>query len=152
MSAHLAKTHSLIVVEDLWIHGLIKNTHLSKYWVDLAHGEFQRMLDYKAKLHGSTVIEADRFFPSSKLCSTCLYYNPDLTLDERVYQCPLYGLELDWDFNASLNLEHYYYIYHQVIAPVAKSSEETLNAGRETVSLPHRKQASMKQEAKHEMF
>ncbi len=147
LSTHLAKNHSIIVVEDLWIIGLIKNKKLSKYWTGLAHGEFQRMLDYKAKLYGAQVIEADRFFPSSKLCSNCLYYNPDLTLKDRVYQCPLCGLELDRDFNASLNLENYYYIYQVLIDPVAKSSEETLNAGGEPVRLPHRKLDSMKQEA-----
>ncbi len=84
LSTYLAKNHSIIVVEDLWIQGLIKNKKLSKYWADLAHGEFQRMLDYKAQLYGAKVIEADRWFPSSKLCSNCLYYNPNLTLDDRV--------------------------------------------------------------------
>ncbi|MFX1512073.1 MAG: RNA-guided endonuclease InsQ/TnpB family protein [Promethearchaeota archaeon] len=149
LSTHLAKNHSLIVVEDLWLHGLIQNKKLSKYWADLAHGEFQRMLDYKAHLYDSKVIEADRWFPSSKLCSNCLYYQPDLTLADRVYKCPLCGLELDRDFNASLNLENYYYIYQLVIDPktVAKSSEETINAGGETVRLPNGKQDSMKQES-----
>ncbi len=151
LSTHLAKNHGIIVVEDLWIAGLIKNKKLSKYWADLAHGEFQRMLVYKANLYGVKVIEAARFFPSSKLCSNCLYYNPHLTLEERVYECPLCGLELDRDYNAALNLEKYCSIYQLVVAPVAQSSGETLNAGGEPVRLPHRKHGSMKQETKHEI-
>ncbi|MFX0206118.1 MAG: RNA-guided endonuclease InsQ/TnpB family protein [Candidatus Hodarchaeota archaeon] len=151
LSTYLAKNHSIIIIEDLWLQGLIQNKKLSKYWVDLAHGEFQRMLDYKAKLFGSKVVEVDRFFPSSKLYSNCLYYMPNLTLKDRIYNYPLCGLELDRDYNASLNLENYYYIYQHLIDPVAQSSEETLNAGGESIRLPLRKHGSMKQEATHHL-
>ncbi|MFX0209930.1 MAG: zinc ribbon domain-containing protein [Candidatus Hodarchaeota archaeon] len=119
---------------------------LSKYWADLAHGEFQRMLGYKAAWNGAVFIKAHRWFPSSKLCSNCLYYNPDLTLAVRVFKCPLCGLELDRDYNAALNLENYYYIYQPLLVTVAESSAETINAGGEAVSPTKRGRASMKQE------
>jgi len=131
-SAYLAKNHSVIVTEDLHVKGLMRNKKLSKYWTDLSHGMFQRLLSYKAPLYGSTVIEIDRWFPSSKLCSNCLYYHRDLVLADRVYRCPLCGLVLDRDHNAALNIANYYYTYQPLLL-VAESSAETLNACGEAV-------------------
>jgi putative transposase len=111
----------------------MQNKKLSKYWADLSHGMFQRLLEYKAPLYGSTLIEIDRWFPSSKLCSNCLYYHRDLTLADRVFHCPLCGLKIDRDQNAAFNIEAYYNIYQFLIFPVVESSAETLNACGETV-------------------
>jgi putative transposase len=91
------------------------------------------MLAYKTPFYGSKLIEIDRWFPSSRLCSNCLYYQPDLTLMDRIFRCPLCGLELDRDMNASLNVANYYFIYQPLIDPVAASSAETLNACGEAV-------------------
>ena len=132
-STYLAKNHSVIVTEDLHVKGLMQNKKLSKYWADLSHGMFQRLLTYKAPFYGSTVIEIDRWFPSSKLCSNCLYYRRDLTLADRVFHCPLCGLVLDRDQNAAFNLANYYAIYQFLLFPVAESSAETLNACGEAV-------------------
>jgi len=132
-STYLAKNHSVIVTEDLHIKGLIQNKKLSKYWTDLSHGMFQRLLEYKAPLYGSAVIKIDRWFPSSKLCSNCLYYHRDLLLSDRVFHCPLCGLVLDRDQNAALNIANYYTMYHLLLFPVTESSAETLNACGEAV-------------------
>ncbi|MFX0182483.1 MAG: RNA-guided endonuclease InsQ/TnpB family protein [Candidatus Hodarchaeota archaeon] len=132
-STYLTKNHGLIVTEDLFVKGLIQNKKLSKYWADLAHGVFQRMLAYKAPFYGSKLIEIDRWFPSSRLCSNCLYYHSNLTLIDRIFHCPLCGLKLDRDVNASLNVANFYYIYQPLIDPVAASSAETLNACGEVV-------------------
>lgn len=132
-STYLAKNHSMIVTEDLHVKGLIRNKKLSKYWADLAHGAFQRLLSYKVSLYSSKLIEIDRWFPSSKLCSNCLYYHRELTFAERVFRCPLCGLVLDRDQNAAVNVANYYYIYQPLIAPVAASSAETLNACGEAI-------------------
>ena len=127
-STYLAKNHSVIVTEDLHVKGLMQNKKLSKYWTDLSHGMFQRLLEYKAPLYGSMVIKIDRWFPSSKLCSNCLYYHRDLLLSDRVFHCPLCGLIIDRDQNAALNVANYYTIYQFLLFPVAESSAETLNA------------------------
>ena len=127
-STYLAKNHSVIVTEDLHIKGLIQNKKLSKYWADLSHGIFQLLLTYKAPLYGSVVVKIDRWFPSSKLCSNCLYLHHDLTLANRLFHCPLCGLVLDRDYNAALNIANYYTIYKILLFPVAESSAETLNA------------------------
>ena len=123
----------MIVTEDLHVKGLIQNKKLSKYWADLSHGIFQRFLAYKTLLYGSRLVEIDRWFPSSKLCSNCLYYHCDLTLTTRVFHCPLCGLVLDRDQNAAFNIANYYTIYHFLLFPVAESSAETLNACGEVV-------------------
>ncbi|MHA2165257.1 MAG: RNA-guided endonuclease InsQ/TnpB family protein [Candidatus Hodarchaeales archaeon] len=128
ISTYLAKNHSVIVTEDLHVKGLIQNKKLGKYWTDLSHGMFQRFLEYKAPLFGSSVIVIDRWFPSSKLCSNCFYYNRDLTLTDRVFKCPLCGMVIDRDLNAALNVANYYTIYQLLLLPVAESSAETLNA------------------------
>ena len=106
-------------------------------WADLAHGEFQRLLTYKSKKYGTLLVEADRWFPSSKLCSNCLMYHINFTLKDRIFCCTFCGLKIDRDYNAALNLEQYFYqfILYQVtpINPVAESSSETINACEETV-------------------
>ncbi|MHA1944515.1 MAG: RNA-guided endonuclease InsQ/TnpB family protein [Candidatus Hodarchaeales archaeon] len=127
-STYLAKNHSVIVTEDLHVKGLMQNKKLSKYWADLSHGTFQSLLAYKAPLYGSTLIKINRWFPSSKLCSNCLYYCRNLVLADRVFHCPLCGLVLDRDQNAALNIANYYNIYKFLLFQVAESSAETLNA------------------------
>jgi len=132
----------VIVTEDLHVKGLMQNKKLGKYWADLSHGMFQRLLEYKAPLYGSTVIKIDRWFPSSKLCSNCLYYHRDLLLADRIFCCPLCGLIIDRDQNAAFNVGNYYTIYQFLLFPVAESSAETLNACGEVVR-PALKQAHL---------
>ncbi len=110
---------------------------MSKHWADLAHGAFQRMITYKAKKYGTLVVEADRWYPSSKLCSNCLMVNARLTLQDRTFTCPFCGLTLDRDYNAALNLEQYYYMFvYPTLLSVAESSEEAINACGDSVRLP----------------
>jgi len=137
LSLSLVKNHDVLVVEDLYLKSLIKNKKQSRHWADLAHGEFRRLLTYKSVKYGSLLVKADRWFPSSKLCSNCLIYHQDLTLKDRTFYCAFCGLKLDRDYNAALNLKQYFYFFvlPQVIPviPVAESSAETLNACREMV-------------------
>ncbi|MFX0204656.1 MAG: RNA-guided endonuclease InsQ/TnpB family protein [Candidatus Hodarchaeota archaeon] len=135
-SLALAKNHSVLLVEDLYVKGLSMNKKQSKYWQDLAHGEFQRLLCYKTNWYGSVLVFVPRFFPSSKLCSNCLWYHPDLKLHDKIFVCQLCGLTLDRDLNAARNLVNYYHWYTPALpplvtpscSPVAMSSLETLNA------------------------
>ena len=48
--------------------------------------------------------EVDRFYASSKICSKCGALKKDLTLRDRVYECPQCGMTLDRDLNAAINL------------------------------------------------
>ena len=111
LSTTLVKNQDVVVVEDLYVKGLIRTKKQSRHWADLAHGNFRRLLKYKSKLHGTLLVEADRWYPSTKLCSNCLMYHRDLRLEDRVYSCSFCGSEIDRDHNAALNLKQYFEIY-----------------------------------------
>ncbi|MET0115751.1 MAG: zinc ribbon domain-containing protein, partial [Limnospira maxima] len=67
----LAKNHSQVVIEDLNVSGMLKNHCLAGSIADASFYEFRRQLGYKAERYGSKLIIADRFYPSSQLCSNC---------------------------------------------------------------------------------
>jgi putative transposase len=148
LSAYVTQNHGVVITEDLHIAGLRKNKRQSKSWADVAHGEFRRQLGYKSDWNGAHYVEVPRFYPSSKLCSTCWYYHEDLALKDRVFECPMCGLTLDRDLNAALNMEQYYHcrLYLQPGYSVAGSSSETLNACGEVVSPDSFRCTSRKQE------
>lgn len=107
-------THSLvsmcpseIIMEDLNIRDMMKNKHVSKDLADLALFEFIRQMKYKCEWRGITFTKADRWFPSSKLCSQCGNKKERLKLSDRVYICHSCGLEIDRDYNAAINLMRY---------------------------------------------
>ena len=97
---------SFICIEDLNVSGMMKNKHLSKAFQQQGLYEFRRQIEYKAKWNNIPVILADRFFPSSKLCSCCGMIKKDLKLSDRIYQCDC-GNVIDRDYQASLNLKKY---------------------------------------------
>jgi putative transposase len=100
----VARAHTL-VVETLTIRGMVKNRTLAKHVHDAGMGEFLRMLRYKAAWSERTVIEADQWFPSSKLCSKCGALH-DMPLSARWYSCGC-GNTMDRDENAARNLFAY---------------------------------------------
>lgn len=97
---------SFICIEDLNVKGMMKNRHLSKAIQQLCFGEFRRQIEYKTKWNNISVIIADRFFPSSKLCSCCGNIKKDLKLSDRIYKCEC-GNVIDRDYQAALNLKRY---------------------------------------------
>lgn len=97
---------SFICIEDLNVSGMMKNKHLSKAVQEQKFYEFRRQIEYKSKWNNIPVVIADRFFPSSKLCSCCGHIKKDLKLSDRIYKCEC-GNVIDRDFQASLNLKKY---------------------------------------------
>lgn len=97
---------SFICIEDLNVSGMMKNKHLSKAIQQQGFYEFRRQIEYKSEWNNIPVIIADRFFPSSKLCSCCGHIKKDLKLSDRIYKCEC-GNVIDRDFQASLNLKIY---------------------------------------------
>ena len=97
---------SFICIEDLNVSGMMKNRHLSKAVQEQGFYEFRRQIEYKAKWNNIPVIIADRFFPSSKMCSCCGNIKKDLKLSDRIYKCEC-GNIINRDFQASLNLQKY---------------------------------------------
>ena len=95
-----------IVLEDLNVAGMRKNKHLSHSLQETSISTFKQMLISKAESYGIEVVLADRFYPSSQICSHC-GSRRSIKLSERIYKCPVCGLEIDRDLNASINLKHY---------------------------------------------
>ena len=67
--------------------------------------EFRRQLEYKAEMRKCQVVVADRWFASSKLCSSCGYKQSELPLSVREWPCPQCFKQHDRDINAAINLE-----------------------------------------------
>lgn len=104
-TTQICRENQTAVIEDLNVKGMLKNRCLSRAISDVGFHEFRRQLTYKAKLYGINLIVADRWFPSSKMCSSCGYKKTKLLLSERVFNCEECGLVLDRDLNAALNLK-----------------------------------------------
>ena len=97
---------SFICIEDLNVSGMMKNKHLSKAVQQQGFYKFRRQIEYKSAWNNIPVIIADRFFPSSKLCSCCGAIKKDLKLSDRIYKCEC-GNVIDRDYQAALNLKRY---------------------------------------------
>jgi putative transposase len=106
-TTYLAKNFSKISIEDLHVKGMLKNHKLARAISDIGFGEFRRQLEYKSELRGRVLFVADRFFPSSKICSCCGRKKDDLSLKDRIYACEFCGFNIDRDLNASINLERF---------------------------------------------
>lgn len=96
---------SFITIEDLNVSGMMKNRHLSKAIAQQKFYEFRTKLISKANENNIEVRIVDRFYPSSKLCSSCGEIKKDLKLKDRVYKCNC-GLSINRDLNASINLKN----------------------------------------------
>ena len=103
--SELVKTQpEFIAVEDLNVKGMMKNKHLAK---DIANCSFYTIREHlirKAKERNIEVRIVNRFYPSSKICSNCGSYKQDLKLSHRVYHCDHCRVQIDRDFNASINI------------------------------------------------
>jgi putative transposase len=105
----LAQRHQVITVETLNASGMRSaggayKKGLNRALADAALAEIRRMLSYKCPWYGSRLVEADRYFPSSKKCSGCGRRKPNLTLADRTYECDHCGIRTDRDLNAAVNL------------------------------------------------
>jgi putative transposase len=136
LTSRLAKTKSVVVIEDLNVSGMLKNHHLAQAIGDVGFGEFRRQLTYKAAWYGCQVLVASRWESSSKSCSGCGWVDEDLTLADRTFRCEWCGQVLDRDLNAAINL--------RTLAKLAGSSSERQNAcGEESAGLGLRAQVKL---------
>ena len=100
----LTKDYSIIGIEDLCVKSMVKYRFLSKSILDASFFEFRRQLTYKAELYGSKIVVADRFFPSTKMCSCCGYKMEKINLSVRSWECPSCKTNHNRDENAANNL------------------------------------------------
>ncbi len=104
LSTRLVREHDTIVVEDLYVAGMLRNRRLARHIADAGWGELRRQLSYKCERAGVRLVVADRWFASSKTCSGCGTAKAKLALSERVFVCSACGIVLDRDVNAARNL------------------------------------------------
>jgi len=97
LTSWLSKNYKRIVIEDLAPSNMVKNRRLAKSIIDAGFGMFKEQMAYKCALYDSELVLADRFFPSSKTCSSCGNVKTELKLSERTYICEECGLTIDRD-------------------------------------------------------
>ncbi|MGN4161882.1 RNA-guided endonuclease InsQ/TnpB family protein [Streptomyces sp. NEAU-PBA10] len=104
LTTRLVRENQTIVIEDLTVRNMVKNSRLARAISDAAWADFRSMLEYKAHWYGREVIAVDRWFPSSKLCSACGTLRDKLPLNVRTWTCDC-GTTHDRDVNAAKNLK-----------------------------------------------
>ena len=100
----LLKYYDTIYMEDLNVSGMLKNHNLAKAIQEMGFYRFKSVLLDKSTNNGKNVIFVDRFYPSSKTCSSCGYKNKDLKLSDRFWVCPKCNTKHDRDLNAAMNI------------------------------------------------
>ncbi|HEY9671247.1 MAG TPA: RNA-guided endonuclease TnpB family protein [Waterburya sp.] len=104
LSRKLVNENQVVVVENLHVKGMVGNHNLAKAISDAGWGMFTNFLAYKLERKGGRLVEIDRWFPSSKLCSCCYQQIDELPLDVRNWTCPHCGTNHDRDGNAATNI------------------------------------------------
>ena len=94
-----------ITIENLKVSNMMKNKHLSRSIQEQNFYSIRTKLINKCKEKNIELRLVDTFYPSSKTCSCCGEIKKDLKLNDRIYKCCNCGLEIDRDYNASINLE-----------------------------------------------
>ena len=104
LSRKIVNENQVVVVENLHVKGMVRNHNLAKAISDAGWGTFSNFLAYELEKKGGKLVEIDRWFPSSKLCSNCYYQIDELALDVREWTCPHCGTRHDRDGNAATNI------------------------------------------------
>jgi putative transposase len=104
VTTDLIRRFDVIAIEDLNVHGMVKNRHLAKAISCASFGMFRQMLTYKCEWYGRELRVADRFFPSSKRCSACGHTHAKMPLNIREFDCEVCGQHHDRDENAAVNI------------------------------------------------
>ncbi|HDR8106701.1 TPA: transposase, partial [Bacillus cereus] len=103
-SKELATHFDVVAIEDLNMKGISQALHFGKSVADNAWGMFTSFLAYKLHEQGKQLVKIDKWFPSTKTCSSCGNVK-NMSLSERVYSC-ICGVNLDRDYNAAINIKN----------------------------------------------
>jgi transposase, IS605 OrfB family, central region len=104
LSYKLVSDSQAVIVENLSVKGMVRNHKLASSISDCGWGTFTNFLAYKLERKGAKLVEIDRWFPSSKLCSNCFHQSTEMPLDVREWICPHCGTRHDRDGNAAINI------------------------------------------------
>ena len=103
----LTKPPKVIVVEDLDVKQMQQNKKISSLIQISSFGKFISKLKERCDKHNIEIKEADRYYPSSKMCSKCKNIKSRLLLSERIYKCSICNNKINRDLNAAINLANY---------------------------------------------
>ncbi|BBY42506.1 RNA-guided endonuclease InsQ/TnpB family protein [Mycolicibacterium celeriflavum] len=131
VSGELVKTHDRLVIENLNVAGMLANHRLARAISDAGWAEFARLLKYKQAWRGGQLLEADRWYPSTRRCPQCGSVNTAMTLADRVFTCTC-GHTADRDTNAAVNLAHWGQAHHDDLhrSPDPQAGGRATNARR----------------------
>ena len=104
LSYKLVSDSEAVIVENLHVKGMVRNHNLAKARYDVGWGTFTNFLASKLKCKGARLVQIDRWFPSSTLCSNCFHQVSEIPLDVREWTCPHCGTHHDRDGNAAINI------------------------------------------------
>ena len=103
-SKKLAANFDVVAIEDLNMKGISQALHFGKSVADNGWGMFTSFLTYKLNEQGKQLVKIDKWFPSTKTCSSCGNVK-SLTLSERIYSC-ICCVNLDRDYNSAINIKN----------------------------------------------
>ena len=103
----LYKPPKRIVIETLDIKSMQQNKKISGLIQISSFRNFINTLKEKCIKQNVLITEADKYYPSSKMCSTCGSIKKDLLLSDRVYYCEACDYVINRDLNAAINLAKY---------------------------------------------
>jgi putative transposase len=130
LTTRLCRENQALVIEDLNVKGMLQNEKLARAISDVGFGMLRSQLEYKARRYSTHLTIADRWYPSSRLCSICGWKNEALTLRDRKWVCAQCGAHHDRDLNAALNLKR---LATETALPVASPSS---NGGAAAGTVP----------------
>ena len=101
----LINENDIIVTENLDVKSMQKNHYVAKGLNENPISEIIRVLKYKANFNNKKLIQIDRYYPSSQICSVCDYQNKEVKdLSIRSWECPVCHTEHERDYNAAVNI------------------------------------------------
>ena len=106
-TSFIVRNFDFVCMENLNVKGMLQKHSIAKYLQKISFYEMKIKIKNKLEMVNKTFIEADRYFPSSKICSRCGLRKNELSLTDRIFRCEACGNEIDRDYNAAKNLKHY---------------------------------------------
>jgi putative transposase len=104
ITSQLINENQVICIEDLNVKGMVKNHKLAQAISDVSWGTLVQMLKYKCEWNSRELVVIDRFYPSSKTCSSCSHLMAEMPLNIREWTCPSCGTIHNRDTNAAKNI------------------------------------------------
>ena len=104
LSYKLVSDRLAVIVENLHVLGMVRHQNLAKAISEAGLGTFTNFLAYKLERKGGNLVEIERYFPSSKLCSNCFDQMTEMPLDVREWTCPHCATDRDREGNAAINM------------------------------------------------